>query len=71
MIESTLSVIEYVTVLGIEYTMDDARKLWYALGEIFGINTTEGFWNIIPEEDRRKTMALFCPCKDCGLFQAA
>ena len=66
-----IEVVEYITVLGTEYRMDDARDLWYALGEIFGINATEGFWNLIPDEDRRTTMDLFCPCTDCGLFKLA
>ena len=63
--------VEYVTVLGMEYTMDDARDMWFALGEIFGMNSSIGCWNLIPDENKGATVALLCPCTECDLYNAA
>jgi hypothetical protein len=56
---------ELVTILGKVYTMDEARDLWFALGEIFGMGSTMGCWNLVPAEDQAGTMKSFCPCEDC------
>jgi len=55
--------VEYVTVLGMEYTMDDARNLWLALSEIFGISDSG-----ISDENMSSAAALMCPCTECGLY---
>ena len=62
---------EFITILGSEMPMNEARNLWFALREVFEVHTIDGFWSMIPDEHKGETIALFCPCNDCLLFKDA
>lgn len=57
--------VEYITILGIEYTMDEARNLWFALSDVFGMQNVTTCWNLIPEDTQGTVMNLLCPCSAC------
>jgi hypothetical protein len=61
--------IETIMILGTEMPIGEARELWFALGEVFGMKDTGTFWNTIPADTQPQTMDLFCPCNDCALFE--
>ena len=62
------NMMQTVTILGTEMPINEARATWYALSEVFGMSSTAGYWNLIPDEDQGNTMALLCPCPDCEIF---
>ena len=61
--------IETVLILGTEMPIGEARELWFALGEVFGMRATETYWNTIPEDSQPATVALLCPCGNCTTWE--
>ena len=62
--------IETIIILGVEMPMSEARELWFALSDVFGMRDTDTFWNTIPYDAQPHVMDLFCPCNDCITYKS-